>query len=175
MKALTALIVALAATGVQAKEVFAIENPAQCAKAHEMLNADASFKQVDIKGQRHWIKDKHIGHFSKPCTETGQGELYTESFEAFKQRYAGINLATEDVVFVNDSAKNAIRNNNSTTEVGFWDSGWGTAIKVVALGAILYKLSAPLAATGICDFDWQRAKDGSRCGKRSAASRPGGK
>ena len=171
MKTLAALIVALAATGVQAKEVFTIENPAQCAKAHEMLNVDASFKQVDIKGQRHWIKDKHIGHFSKPCTETGQGELYTESFEEFKQRYAGINLAKEDVVLVNDTAKAAVRNN----EVGFWDSGLGTVIKVVALGAILYKLSAPLAATGICDFDWQTAKDGSRCGKRSAASRPGGK
>jgi hypothetical protein len=174
MKALAALIVALAATGVQAKEVFTIENPAQCAKAHEMLNADASFKQVDIKGQRHWIKDKHIGHFSKPCTETGQGELYTESWEEFKQRYAGINLMQADVVFVNDSAKNAVKA-AEVKETGFWDSGWGTAIKVVALGAILYKLSAPLVASGVCDFDWQTAKDGSRCGKRSAASRPGGR
>jgi hypothetical protein len=67
------------------------------------------------------------------------------------------------------------RKQHHEEEVGFWDSGWGTAIKVVVFGAILYKLSTPLIATSGCDFDWQRAKDGSRCGGRSAASRPGGK
>ena len=175
MKTLAALIVALAATGVQAKEVFTIENPAQCAKAHEMLNVDASFKQVDIKGQRHWIKDKHVGHFSKPCTETGQGELYTESFEEFKQRYAGINLAKSDVVLVNDTAKAAVAVRKEEDE-GFCSST--TCKVVVGIGAVIL-IGAALKAIGPasvgCMLPTDRAKDGSICGGRSAASRPGGK
>jgi hypothetical protein len=175
MKTLAALIVALAATGVQAKEVFTIENPAQCAKAHEMLNADDSFKQLNIQGQRFYVKDRTFGHFSKPCTVTGKGELYTESFEEFKQRMSGVDLKESDVEWINQPTQLLATNKVAAPAVSFWDSGWGTAIKVVVLGAIIYKLSAPLAASGICDFDWQTAKDGSRCGKRSAASRPGGK
>ena len=61
-------------------------------------------------------------------------------------------------------------------EVSFWDTGWGTTTKVVigivVLGA-LWKLSAP-ASKG-CANPWNIAKDGSRCGLRSAASRPGGR
>lgn len=30
------------------------------------------------------------------------------------------------------------------------------------------------ASAGPCQHDWQRAKDGSRCGDRSSDSRPGG-
>jgi len=174
MKTLAALIVALAATGVQAKEVFTIENPAQCAKAHEMLNVDASFKQVDIKGQRHWIKDKHVGHFSKPCTETGQGELYTESFEEFKQRYAGINLAKEDVILVNDSAKNAVK--VAEADEGFCSSTFcKVAVGAVAVAALIYGIRQLGPASIGCLVPSDRAKDGSRCGARAASVRPGGK
>jgi hypothetical protein len=68
--------------------------------------------------------------------------------------------------------------NQEVKEGGFWDSTAGTVAKV-AIGAVvvgaLWKLTTPIAASGVCDFDWQIAKNGSRCGGRSAASRPGGK
>jgi hypothetical protein len=35
-------------------------------------------------------------------------------------------------------------------------------------------LTAQAALAGNCDHDWQTASDGSRCGDRSADSRPGG-
>jgi hypothetical protein len=174
MKTLAALIVALAATGVQAKEVFTIENPAQCAKAHEMLNVDASFKQVDIKGQRFYIKDKHVGHFSKPCTETGQGELYTESFEEFKQRYAGINLTKEDVVLVNDSAKAAVK--TVEADESFCSSTFcKVAVGAVVVAALIYGIRQLGPASIGCMVPSDIAKDGSRCGGRAASVRPGGK
>ncbi len=173
MKALVTLIVALAATGVQAKEVFTIENSAQCTKAHEMLNADASFKQVDIKGQRFYIKDKHIGHFSKPCTETGQGELYTETVEEFKQRMAGQRITRADVVLVNDSAKAAVRKEE---DEGFCSS---TLCKVtVGIGAVIL-IGAAIKAIGPasagCVLASDRARDGSICGGRASSVRPGGR
>lgn len=31
------------------------------------------------------------------------------------------------------------------------------------------------ASAGNCDYPWQTAKDGSRCGNRAASVRPGGK
>jgi hypothetical protein len=61
-------------------------------------------------------------------------------------------------------------------ETEFWDSGWGTAAKVaiaVTAGAVLWKLSAGMSAG--CQHYYDRAKDGSLCGKRSADYRPGGK
>ena len=56
---------------------------------------------------------------------------------------------------------------------------WGKVAWVVG-GALLIVLVGSAVAggggsTGKCDFDWQTAKNGSNCGKRSAASRPGGK
>lgn len=67
--------------------------------------------------------------------------------------------------------------NQEAKEGGFCSSsGCKVAAAVVGLvvvGALIAK-AGPIAA-GVCDFDWQTAKDGSRCGKRSAASRPGGK
>jgi|GEM_PF-2950867 len=38
-----------------------------------------------------------------------------------------------------------------------------------------YKSSSTTKSSGRCRYPSDRAKDGSRCGKRSAASRPGGK
>ena len=61
-------------------------------------------------------------------------------------------------------------------ETSFWDSGWGTATKVLVAGFLLYKLSKAIPiSSGPCDYAWQTARDGSRCGNRAASVRPGGR
>ena len=62
-------------------------------------------------------------------------------------------------------------------EVGFWDSTTGKVLKWTAGAVIVYAVikALPLAGSVGCANPWDTAKDGSRCGLRSAASRPGGK
>jgi hypothetical protein len=58
-------------------------------------------------------------------------------------------------------------------------SGWSTLgyilLGVVVVGAIVYGAPLIMAASGGCQHSYQTAKDGSRCGARSADSRPGGR
>ena len=58
-------------------------------------------------------------------------------------------------------------------------SGWSTLgyilLGVVVVGAIVYGAPLIMAASGGCQHASDRAKDGSRCGARSADSRPGGR
>ena len=59
------------------------------------------------------------------------------------------------------------------------NSGWGTLgyilLGVAVIAAIAYGGPLIMAASGGCQHASDRAKDGSRCGGRSADSRPGGK
>ena len=58
----------------------------------------------------------------------------------------------------------------------FWDTGLGTAIKWTAGTILLVAVvrAIPALSAG-CQHYYDRAKDGSLCGKRSADYRPGGK
>lgn len=47
-------------------------------------------------------------------------------------------------------------------------------IVFIALAALGFAQIATPASAGNCDFDWQSASDGSRCGGRSDWSRQGG-
>ena len=45
---------------------------------------------------------------------------------------------------------------------------------ILVLAFALMTISSGTSA-GNCDYPWQTAKDGSRCGNRAASVRPGGK
>jgi hypothetical protein len=48
-------------------------------------------------------------------------------------------------------------------------------LKIVLVSVALAIAAPTVAVAGNCDHSWQTASDGSRCGDRSADSRPGGK
>lgn len=58
-------------------------------------------------------------------------------------------------------------------EFNFKNCRWCKVVLLVLL-ALLAIVSAKTANAGGCDFPWQFASDGSRCGKRAAIMRPGG-
>ena len=154
-KLITAVVLALTTfTAEAATENFTLGSKQACELAVKALFIDGAkdgWQRVDKGDESYFVKEGYVAFFTK----------YEENSCVLTSKLISELPAPQTQV--------------ERKEVGFWDSGWGTAIKVIALGAIMYKLSAPLAGSGICDFDWQIAKDGSRCGKRSAASRPGGK
>jgi hypothetical protein len=72
--------------------------------------------------------------------------------------------------------------NNQTTSVAApqkdeeWSLGKKLLVGAAAVAGLyfLWQWSAP-ASGGPCDFSWQTAADGSRCGGRAASIRPGGR
>jgi len=158
------LILVISATTCQAAvEKFPLNSAAACVKAYQELYVDGEkngWERKSSEGKDVFIKDGYVGYFASYAVDGTNCVLQSETVAEFQERIS----------------PKPVKPSKQEPEVGFWDSGWGTVAKVaivVVAGAALWKLSAPLS-TG-CANPWDIAKDGSKCGLRSAASRPGGK
>ena len=182
MKTLAAITLALMATATQAGQVFPIASPAHCEKGVQMME-EQGFYRYEIRGTQYFAKDGYIGYLAQPCNTTSPNELRTETVAEFKQRMIAEGLRREEILPVNDRARQEFgrvqtSTNKETQEVadeGFCSSTFcKVTVGVIAVAALVYgsRKLGPVASG--CTYSWQTAKDGSRCGGRAATVRPGG-
>jgi hypothetical protein len=165
---ITFLMLALVGTASQAAvERFPLDNPAACVMAYTQLYVDGAkngWERKTSEGREVFIKDGYVGYFSHYAVDGSNCVLQSETLAEFQQR-----------VTPREIPRNPSR---ESPEVSFWDTGWGTVVKVVGTGILIAAVMKAFPATGAlgaCDYTWQTAKDGSRCGNRAAIVRPGGK
>ncbi len=158
MKWLVAAILAAVAFNAEAKtENFALTSKQACELALKELYVDGAQKgwqRVDQGDRSYFVKDGYVGYFSK--FEEDSCVLTSELLSDFQKPMP-------------QQAKKE--------EEGFCSSSFcKVAVGVVTIAAIAYGIRklGPVSG-GTCDYTWQTAKDGSRCGNRAAIVRPGGK
>ena len=62
-----------------------------------------------------------------------------------------------------------------TSETSFWDNPVVQILGVVLLIAVAASIAKGGGSSNPCDYTWQKAKDGSKCGNRAASVRTGGR
>jgi len=135
--------------------------------AYNQLYVDGAkngWERKSSEGRDVFIKDGYVGYFASYAVDGSNCVLQSETLAEFQERI------TPKSVPQNQSREDP--------QISFWDTGWGTVVKVVGTGILIAAVMKAFPATGAlgaCDYTWQTAKDGSRCGNRAAIVRPGGK
>lgn len=158
MKWLVAAILTAITFNVEAKtEHFPLNSKQACEIALKELYVDGAQKgwqRVDQGDRSYFLKDGYVGYFSK--FEEDNCVLTSELLSDFQKPIPQPQQAKEE---------------------GFCSSSFcKIAVGVVTIAAIAYGIrKIGPSSSGVCDYTWQTARDGSRCGNRAAIVRPGGK
>ena len=164
MKTLIALILAIAALGVQAKEVHNFETAEECTKVFNHFYGAGSgsngFERHDFYGKSYFVKDGWVGNFEYSCYSGPyrNGTFVMQTREEFNEAMDGKYVINEP--------------ESTASKVGKVALGVAAIVVVAYVGRAAFKALG--TGTG-CANTWNLASDGSRCGLRAASVRPGGK